>query len=139
MIIAAVFWFLTLVVVSLFVGRGWSASAPHQARSRTSDTSDARPASRAHTPLRVRDRIFTVHSRDQVVRSGVDALVLLAMVRALFPPPGWSSWLWVAAVVAVGVGVAGLIVNWREMSPLRRPWTTVAYAVVGAALVVVVA
>ena len=137
MIIAAVFWFLTLVVVALFVGRGWSAVGSRRARSGTSDTSDARPASRARMQLRVRDGVFAVHSRDQVVRSGVDAVVLLAMVRALFPPPGWSSWLWVAALVAAGFGVAGLIVSWRELSPGRRPWSTLAYAAVGAALVVV--
>jgi len=139
MIIAAVFWLLTLVVVALFVGRAWSASAPPQARSRTSDTADARPASRAHTQSRVRDRVLSVRSRDQVVRSGVDAVVLLALVRALFPPPGWASWLWVAAVVAVGVGVAGLVARWPRLPASRSRWVTVVYALVGAGLVVVLA
>jgi hypothetical protein len=65
--------------------------------------------------------------------------VLLAMVRALFPPPVWASWLWVGATVAVGVGCSGVIVAWRRLLSVRRRWPTVLYAVVGAVLVVVLA
>ena len=121
MIIAAVFWCSALVVVVLCIGRAWSGGAPHHARERTPG------------------RVFAGRSRDQVLRSGVDAVVLLGMVRALFPPPGWASWLWVAAAVGVGVGVAGLISSWRRRPSGRRRWPTVAYVIAGAALVVVLA
>jgi hypothetical protein len=139
MIIAAVFWFLTLVVVALFVCRAWSAEVGLPTRSRTSASAHERPAAPARPGPAARERIFAARSGDQLLRSGVDVIVLLAMVRALFPPPVWASWLWVAAVVCVGLGVAGLLSTWRRRAPGRRAWPTVAYAAVGAALVVVLA
>ena len=73
------------------------------------------------------------------MRSGVDAVVALALVRALAPPPGLGVWVWVAAAVAVGVGAAGVIVRWRTVPPDGRRWTTVVYRLVGLVLVVVLA
>lgn len=105
MIIAAVFWLITVATVGLFVTRAWRG----------------------------------VRDRDRLVRSAVDAVVMLAAVRALFPPPGWGSWLWVAAVVATGVGVAGAVVRWRRLASGPRRWVTVLNAVIGAGLVAVLA
>lgn len=119
MIIAAVFWLLTVVTVALFVRRAWRPSpAP---------STDGAPAS------------LGGGDRSRLVRSAVDAIVMLAIVRALFPPPGWGSWLWSVAVVAASLGVAGVIVGWRRHPAGRRRWTTIGYAVVGAGLVTVLA
>ena len=109
MIIGGVLWVLAVVGVVVFVARAWSLG-----------------------PL-------TVKGRGQLLRSGVDAVVALALVRALAPPPGPGVWLWVAAAVAVGVGAAGVIVHWRTVPPESRRRTTVAYVGVGLALVVVLA
>lgn len=126
MIIAAVLWLVTLVVVGQFVGRSWRpAHAP--------------PAGRASVGSGVRDRVLGVRDRDRLVRSGIDAIVLLVVVRALFPPPGWTSWLWVAAVVAVGLGGAGLAQSWHRLAPGRRRWPTAVSAIAGAGLVVLLA
>lgn len=108
MIIAAVFWVIGAVAVALFVGRAWSLG-----------------------PLRAK-------TRGQLVRSGVDAILVLAIFRALLPPPVWASWLWVLAAVAVGVGVAGVILHWRRSTD-ERLWPTVIYAAVGAGLLVLLA
>ena len=78
-------------------------------------------------------------TRGQLVRSGVDVVVALALVRALVPPPAPGVWLWVAAAATVGFGVAGVIVRWRTVPTERRRWTTVAYVLVGLLLVVVLA
>lgn len=109
MIIGIVLWTLAAVGVALFVARAWSRGA------------------------------LAATGRGQLVRSGVDAVVALALVRALAPPPGLGAWLWVAAVVAVGVGVAGLILRRYLLPGDRRPWTTVVYGVVGLAIDVVLA
>ena len=109
MIIAGVLWLLAVFCVVVFVARAWSLG-----------------------PLAVK-------GRGQLLRSGVDAVVALALVRALAPPPGPGVWLWVAATIAVGVGAAGVIVRWRTVPPEGRHWTTVVYAVVGLCLVVVLA
>lgn len=109
MIIQVVFWVLSVAFVTIFVGRAWSLG-----------------------PLRAK-------SRDQVVRSAIDAVVVLAAVRALFPPPDWASWLWVVATVAVGIGIAGVIIGWRSWPSTKRWWATAIYVVIGAALVVVLA
>ena len=109
MIIAGVLWLLAVVCAGVFVARAWSLG-----------------------PLAVK-------GRGQLLRSGVDAVVALTLVRALAPPPGPAVWLWVAAAVAVGVGAAGAMVRWRTVPPDRRRWITVAYVVVGLALVVVLA
>jgi len=118
MIIAAIVWLPTAGLVALFVGRasGWQGAGPPS-----------------------RTRVLGARERDQVVRSGVDAVVALAAVRALFPPPGWASWLWVVAAVAVGLGVAGLILRWRTWPASRRPWVTVVHGLVGAGLVILLA
>jgi len=108
-IIAGVLWLLAVFCVVVFVMRAWSLG-----------------------PLAVK-------GRGQLLRSGVDAVVALTLIRALVPPPGPAVWLWVAAVVAVGIGTAGVIVRWRTVPPEGRRWTTVLYAVVGLCLVVVLA
>ncbi len=109
MIIGIVLWVLAAAAVIWFVARAWSPG-----------------------PL-------LVTGRGQVARSGVDAVVALALVRALAPPPGLAVWLWVAAALAVGVGAAGLVLRWRTLPAERRRWTTVGYGAVGLALVVVLA
>jgi len=109
MIIAGVLWLVAVVCVAVFVARAWSL------------------------------RPLKVTGRGKLVRSGVDAVVALALVRALTPPPGPVVWLWVTAAVAVGVGVAGVIVHWRTAPPDGRRWPTVVYVLVGLALVVVLA
>jgi hypothetical protein len=139
MIISAVFWLVTVAVVAIFVARAWTPARRSSARSRTRSWRRARAAGRTQEESGRRQRDSPARSREVLVRSGVDAVVLLAMVRALFPPPVSASWLWVGAVVAVGVGVAGVIVRWRGLPSSRRCWTTVAYAMVGAGLVVVLA
>lgn len=109
MIIAIVLWLLAAVCAAVFVARAWSL------------------------------RPLTATGRGKLVRSGVDAVVVLALVRALAAPPGPGVWLWVAAVAAVGVGVAGLISRWRTVPPDGHRWTTVAYGLVGLGLVGVLA
>jgi hypothetical protein len=109
MIIAVVLWLLAAAGVAVLVGRAWSLG-----------------------PLAPR-------SRGQLVRAGVDAVVALALVRALAPPAGPGVWVWVAAVLAVGGGMAGLIVHWRSVPASARRWPTVVYGSVGLALVVVLA
>ncbi len=109
MIVASVLWLLAAVCVVVFVARSWSL------------------------------RPLTVAGRGQLLRSGVDAVVALALVRALAPPPGPGVWLWVLAAVAVGVGAAGVIVHWRTVPPDGRHRTTVAYLLVGLGIVIVLA
>ncbi len=109
MIVGIVVWALAAFYVALFAARGWSRGP------------------------------WPAKTRGQLVRSGVDAVVALTLVRAVVPPPGPGAWLWVAAVVAVGVGVAGVIVHWRSAPPDRRAWATGLYGVVGLALVLVLA
>jgi len=109
MIIAVVLWSLGAAGAAVFVGRAWSLG-----------------------PLVAR-------TRNQLVRSGVDAVVALALVRALAPPPGLGVWVWVASVVAVGVGAAGAILHWRSVPPDRHRWTTAVYVPVGLLVVVVLA
>ncbi len=94
---------------------------------------------------------FAARSRRDLVSATVDAAVLLAVVRAVVPPPGLLSWVWVVAVVALGAGVAGAALRWpqvgwtrpgRKDSARRRSATavlTLAYACLGAALLVVLA
>ena len=109
MIIGIVVWVLAAVAVALFVARAWSRGA------------------------------LAATGRGPLARSGVDAVVALALVRALAPPPGLGVWFWVLAGVAVGVGAAGLILRRRSLPAERRTWTTVVYVVVGLAIVVVLA
>jgi hypothetical protein len=109
MIIAGVWWLLAAFCVVVFVARSWSLGR------------------------------LTVKGRGQLLRSGVDAVVALALVRALAPPPGPGVWLWVAVAVTVGVGAAGVITHWRTVPLDARRWTTVVYAVVGLGLVVALA
>ena len=64
----------------------------------------------------------------------VDAVVLLALVRAVAPPPGLWSWAWVAAAGVVGLGVAHAALRWSQL-PTGRALPTAAYAVLGALVV----
>lgn len=97
---------------------------------------------------------YAAADRVVLVSSTVDAVVILAVVRAVVPPPGLLSWAWVAATVAVGVGIAGAILRWPALGwaapdtdgrPSRRaryPGRRALLAVragVGACLVVVLA
>lgn len=109
MIIAVVLWVLAAAGAAVFVGRAWSLG-----------------------PL-------VPKTRGQLVRSGVDAVVALSLVRALAPPPGLGVWVWTAAIVAVGIGAAGAILHWRSVPPEGRRWTTAVYALVGLLLIVVLA
>ena len=78
LVIAIVLWLVAAVCVAVFVARAWSL------------------------------RPWTAKGRGTLVRSGVDAVVALAVVRALAPPPGPGVWLWVAAAVAAVAGAAGV-------------------------------
>ena len=94
---------------------------------------------------------FAARTRRDLVSTTADAAVLLAVIRAVVPPPGLLSWLWVAAVVALGAGVAGAALRWTRVGWTRPDRTassrrnaaaavvTVAYAGLGAALLVVLA
>lgn len=96
-------------------------------------------------------RRFAARTRRDLVSATVDAAVLLAVIRAVAPPPGLLSWAWVAAVVALGAGIAGASLRWRRVgwtrpgrkdSDRRRAAgavLTLAYACLGAALLVVLA
>jgi len=55
--------------------------------------------------------------RSALVRATVDAVVLLALVRAVAPPPGLWSWAWVAAAGVVGLGVARAALRWPRLQP----------------------
>jgi hypothetical protein len=79
--------------------------------------------------------------RYELVGSTVDAVVALALVRAVAPPPAPLSWVWVGAAVAVGVGAAGAIRRWPDLGwPTRhRRLLAAGYAVAGAGLLVVLA
>lgn len=72
--------------------------------------------------------------RSALVRAAVDAVVVLALVRAVAPPPGIWSWLWVAAAGAVGVGVARAALRWPHL-PAGRVLPTAAYVALGALVV----
>jgi hypothetical protein len=109
-------WLLAAAVVALWLGRTWS---PRAARART---------------------------RATLVTSGVDAVVILAVVRAVAPPPAAWSWLWLVAAALIGVGLAGAVrrwptLPWRERSAGERSAVagTVVYAAVGAGLLAVLA
>lgn len=92
---------------------------------------------------------FAAPSRYALVRSTVDAVVVLAFVRAVLPPPGVLSWAWVIAAVGVGIGIAGVILRWptlgwdaptsRTSRPTMRAVLAGIYAAVGAGLVVALA
>ncbi|GAA1170491.1 hypothetical protein GCM10009608_03630 [Pseudonocardia alaniniphila] len=92
---------------------------------------------------------FAAPSRFVLVSSTVDAVVALAFMRAVVPPPGLLSWVWVIAAVAVGIGIAGVILRWptvgwdaptsRPSRPAMRAVLTGIYAAAGAGLVVVLA
>lgn len=92
--------------------------------------------------------------RHRLVTSVVDAVVVLAFVRAVVPHDELSSWIWVGAAGLVGVAAAGAVLHWggrpwktaRKGSsrpdpvPRHRPnLATAAYLTVGAALVAILA
>ncbi|WP_433556806.1 hypothetical protein ACQPWY_32765 [Pseudonocardia xinjiangensis] len=98
---------------------------------------------------------YAAPDRLVLISSTVDAVVILAVVRAVVPPPGLLSWAWVAATAAVGAGIAGAVLRWpalgwavpdtdgrparRVRNPRRRAFLGAAYAGVGLCLVVVLA
>jgi hypothetical protein len=98
---------------------------------------------------------FAAPDRYALVSSTVDAVVVLALVRAVMPPPGLLSWAWVIAAVGVGIGFAGVILRWptlgwdtprtedaptsRPSRPTMRAILSGIYAAGGAGLVVVLA
>ena len=76
--------------------------------------------------------------RAALVRAAVDAVVVLALVRAVAPPPGIWSWAWVAAAGVVGLGVARAALRWPQL-PTGRVLPTAAYAALGALVLAVTA
>ncbi len=122
-IVTVVLWLVAAVVLALWLGRTWSSTTLR------GDT-----------------------TRKKLITSGVDAVVALAFVRAVAPPPGAWSWSWPIAAGIVGLGLAGAIRQWSAL-PWRKPKQdphasapraravagTAAYAVVGAALVALLA
>ncbi|MHA6623622.1 hypothetical protein [Pseudonocardia sp. DLS-67] len=84
---------------------------------------------------------FAAPGRYELVGSTVDAVVALALVRAVAPPPDALSWVWVAAAAAVGVGVAGAILRWPTLGWAggHRRLLAAGYAVAGAGVLAVLA
>jgi ABC-type enterochelin transport system permease subunit len=84
---------------------------------------------------------FAAPSRYELVGSTVDAVVALALVRAVAPPPEPLSWLWVAAAVAVGGGMAGAVLRWPALrwGPRHRRLLATGYVVAGAGMVALLA
>lgn len=65
-------------------------------------------------------RLGRARTRAVLIKSGVGAVVVLAGVRALAPPPAAWSWLWLILSALVGVGLAGAIRRWSAL-PWRDP------------------
>jgi len=84
---------------------------------------------------------FAAPGRYELVGSTVDAVVALALVRAVAPPPEALSWVWVAAAVAVGVGCAGAVLRWPALGWAngQRRLLAAGYVVAGAGVLVVLA
>ena len=76
--------------------------------------------------------------RAALVRSAVDAVVVLALVRAVAPPPGIWSWVWVVAAGVVGIGVARAALRWPHLPP-GRVLPTAGYVALGALVLAVTA
>ena len=76
--------------------------------------------------------------RAALVRAAVDAVVVLALVRAVVPPPGIWSWVWVVAAGVVGLGVARAALRWPHL-PLGRVSPTAGYVALGALVLAVTA
>jgi hypothetical protein len=76
--------------------------------------------------------------RAALVRSAVDAVVVLALVRAVAPPPGIWSWVWVVAAGVVGLGVARAALRWPQLPP-DRVLPTAGYVALGALVLAVTA
>jgi hypothetical protein len=83
-------WLFAAALVALWLARTWS---PRRARART---------------------------RATLITSGVDVVVVLALVRGIAPPPPAWSWLWLVAAALVGVGLAGAVRRWPAL-PWREP------------------
>jgi hypothetical protein len=74
--------------------------------------------------------------RAALVRAAVDAVVVLALVRAVAPPPGIWSWVWVVAAGVVGFGVARAALRWPHLPP-GRVLPTAGYVALGALVLAV--
>jgi hypothetical protein len=95
---------------------------------------------------------FAAPDRYVLVGSTVEAVVALAAVRAVAPPPVPLSWLWVVAAGAVGFGIAGAVLRWPTLGwtpggedgpdrgrARRRRALAAGYAAIGAVALVVLA
>jgi hypothetical protein len=95
---------------------------------------------------------FAAPDRYVLVGSTVEAVVVLAAVRAVAPPPVPLSWLWVAAAGAVGFGIAGAVLRWPTLGwtpsgedgsgggvARRRAALAAGYAAIGVGALVVLA
>ena len=76
--------------------------------------------------------------RAALVRAAVDAVVVLALVRAVAPPPGIWSWVWVVAAGVVGFRVARAALRWPHLPP-GRVLPTAGYVALGALVLAVTA
>jgi hypothetical protein len=76
--------------------------------------------------------------RAALVRAAVDAVVVLALVRAVAPPPGIWSWVWVVVAGVVGFGVARAALRWPHLPP-GRVLPTAGYVALGALVLAVTA
>ncbi|MBB3038176.1 hypothetical protein [Hoyosella altamirensis] len=93
---------------------------------------------------------LAARDRFALVSAVVDAVVLLAVARAIVMPQGLASWLWVAGCGLIGVGIAGAVLRWpqtpwdasqrpgRDARPRRRIMQSAFYLLGGAAIVALV-
>jgi hypothetical protein len=91
-------------------------------------------------------KAFAAKSRLELLFGAADAAVVLLGARLLMPWGSVSPWLWLVPVAIFAAGVAGAVLRWRDLPPVRpdKPrrrtlvWAVV-HAVVLLAIVVVIA